>query len=66
MQVLILSDPQQSLRTIFFFRLCSGVGVGKNQQNQSRDNLPSSGSVTGINNPQASDERITLIVDNTR
>ncbi|XP_016911116.1 BTB/POZ domain-containing protein KCTD20 isoform X2 [Apis cerana] len=47
-------------------RLCSGVGVGKNQQNQSRDNLPSSGSITGINNPQASDERITLIVDNTR
>ncbi|XP_076546498.1 BTB/POZ domain-containing protein KCTD20-like isoform X11 [Osmia lignaria lignaria] len=47
-------------------RLCSGVGVGKNQQSQNRDNLPSSGSVTGINNPQASDERITLIVDNTR
>ncbi|CAK9829412.1 BTB/POZ domain-containing protein 10 [Anthophora retusa] len=47
-------------------RVCSGVGVGKNQQCQSRDNLPSSGSITGISNPQASDERITLIVDNTR
>ncbi|XP_076623167.1 BTB/POZ domain-containing protein 10-like isoform X2 [Colletes latitarsis] len=47
-------------------RLCSGVGIGKSQQTQSRDNLPSSGSITGISNPQASDERITLIVDNTR
>ncbi|XP_012165142.1 BTB/POZ domain-containing protein 10 isoform X3 [Bombus affinis] len=47
-------------------RLCSGVSVGKNQQSQNRDNLPSSGSINSINNPQASDERITLIVDNTR
>ncbi|XP_053970596.1 BTB/POZ domain-containing protein 10 isoform X2 [Hylaeus anthracinus] len=47
-------------------RLCSGVGIGKSQQSQSRDNLPSSGSISGISNPQASDERITLIVDNTR
>ncbi|XP_076171391.1 BTB/POZ domain-containing protein 10-like isoform X2 [Ptiloglossa arizonensis] len=47
-------------------RLCSSVGVGKNQQSQSRDNLPSSGSITSISNLQGSDERITLIVDNTR
>ncbi|XP_015429855.1 PREDICTED: BTB/POZ domain-containing protein 10 isoform X2 [Dufourea novaeangliae] len=47
-------------------RLCSGVAVGKSQQTQSRDNLASSGSVTGISNAAISDERITLIVDNTR
>ncbi|XP_076225567.1 BTB/POZ domain-containing protein KCTD20-like isoform X2 [Nomia melanderi] len=46
-------------------RLCTGVGVGKSQQNQCRDNLPSSGSVIGINNPPASDDRITLVVDKT-
>lgn len=54
------------VKNIFVLRLCSGVGVGKTQQNQNRDNLTSSGSITGISNPQASDERITLIVDNTR
>lgn len=47
-------------------RQCTGLGTGKNQQSQSRDNLPVSGSTTGTSNPQGSDERITLIVDNTR
>lgn len=48
-------------------RLCPGVGVGSSQQSQSRDSLPLSGSATGISsNIQGSDERITLIVDNTR
>ncbi|KAG7211510.1 hypothetical protein KM043_010778 [Ampulex compressa] len=47
-------------------RLCSGVGASKSQTNQNRDNLPSSGSTTGMSNPQGSDERITLIVDDTR
>ncbi|XP_076649901.1 BTB/POZ domain-containing protein 10-like isoform X5 [Halictus rubicundus] len=46
-------------------RLCTGVAVGKSQQNQCRDNLPSSAPVIGVNNPPASNDRITLIVDNT-
>ncbi|XP_015585941.1 BTB/POZ domain-containing protein 10 isoform X2 [Cephus cinctus] len=47
-------------------RLRSGVSISKNQQGQNRDNLPSSGPIAGMSNQQASDERITLIVDNTR
>ncbi|XP_015585943.1 BTB/POZ domain-containing protein 10 isoform X4 [Cephus cinctus] len=46
--------------------LRSGVSISKNQQGQNRDNLPSSGPIAGMSNQQASDERITLIVDNTR
>ncbi|XP_076286953.1 BTB/POZ domain-containing protein KCTD20-like isoform X2 [Lasioglossum baleicum] len=41
-------------------RLSTRVAVGKSQQN-----LPSSVPVIGVNNPPASDDRITLIVDNT-
>ncbi|XP_066590495.1 BTB/POZ domain-containing protein 10 isoform X2 [Prorops nasuta] len=46
-------------------------GVGKNQHTPNRDatpqrHVPASGSTTGINSQQGSDERITLIVDNTR
>jgi hypothetical protein len=56
-------------------RIRSNVGVAKQQnqhqyQNNSRDNAMSggtmTGSTTGNSNQPASDERITLIVDNTR
>ncbi|XP_015187080.1 PREDICTED: BTB/POZ domain-containing protein 10 isoform X2 [Polistes dominula] len=47
-------------------RLRSGVGVGKSQQNQSRDIIPCSNLTTEACIPLSSDERITLIVDNTR
>ncbi|KAH0945523.1 hypothetical protein HN011_006083 [Eciton burchellii] len=56
-------------------RIRSNVGVAKQQnqhqyQNNSRDNATSggtmTGSTTGNSNQPASDERITLIVDNTR
>lgn len=48
------------------FRLRSGITMGKNQQNPSRDGLASASSTVGTSNPQVSDDRITLIVDNTR
>lgn len=47
-------------------RLRSGVGLGKSQQSQNRDILPSNNSDVEPNVLQGSDERITLIVDNTR
>lgn len=47
-------------------RLRSGVGLGKSQQNQSRDILPSNSAAAEPSILQGSDERITLIVDNTR
>ncbi|XP_012223749.1 BTB/POZ domain-containing protein 10 isoform X2 [Linepithema humile] len=55
-------------------RIRSNIGVAKQNQNQSQNNSRDSmisgaltmSSTTGINNQPASDERITLIVDNTR
>lgn len=47
-------------------RLRSVVAVGKNQQIQIRDNLSLPGFTAGMSNQLVSDERITLIVDNTR
>ncbi|KAI4498958.1 hypothetical protein M0802_005824 [Mischocyttarus mexicanus] len=47
-------------------RLRSVVGVGKSQQNQSRDIIPCSNLTTEASIPLSSDERLTLIVDNTR
>lgn len=66
-----------SLREIIIFfshRIRSNVNMAKQSQNQNqssgRDITMSGGSATasttGINNQPASDERITLIVDNTR
>ncbi|XP_032451647.1 BTB/POZ domain-containing protein 10 isoform X4 [Nasonia vitripennis] len=49
-------------------RIRSGMGLAKNQQNQNRENVASgmnSSSGTSLHQ-QSSDERITLIVDNTR
>ncbi|XP_033223293.1 BTB/POZ domain-containing protein 10 isoform X2 [Belonocnema kinseyi] len=45
-------------------RLRTGVGIGKNLQSQNRES--SLASTVGMSHQQASDERITLIVDNTR
>ncbi|XP_012279369.1 BTB/POZ domain-containing protein 10 isoform X3 [Orussus abietinus] len=53
----------QALRTN---RLRSGLRVHQNQQTTTRESMPPSGSTASVNNQQASDERITLIVDNTR
>ncbi|XP_012279368.1 BTB/POZ domain-containing protein 10 isoform X2 [Orussus abietinus] len=47
-------------------RLRSGLRVHQNQQTTTRESMPPSGSTASVNNQQASDERITLIVDNTR
>ncbi|XP_043286760.1 BTB/POZ domain-containing protein 10 isoform X2 [Venturia canescens] len=47
-------------------RVRSGIGMGKNQQSSGREGISNSGSTVGTSNPQASDERITLIVDNSR
>lgn len=52
------------------FRMRPGLGLGKNKQNPtSRENLLSSGGASNANSNmsnQQSDDRITLIVDNTR
>ncbi|XP_011688350.1 PREDICTED: BTB/POZ domain-containing protein 10 isoform X2 [Wasmannia auropunctata] len=63
---------RSSYRASQFIRIRSNVNMAKQSQNQnsSRDNIMSGGSatasITGVSNQPASDERITLIVDNTR
>ncbi|XP_043463286.1 BTB/POZ domain-containing protein 10 isoform X1 [Leptopilina heterotoma] len=47
-------------------RLRTGIGITKSPQNQNRESCSSSNSTSGMSHQQISDERITLIVDNTR
>ncbi|XP_051161834.1 BTB/POZ domain-containing protein 10 isoform X2 [Leptopilina boulardi] len=47
-------------------RLRTGIGITKSPQNQNRESCSSSNLTSGMSHQQISDERITLIVDNTR
>lgn len=56
---------RQSTNLGHLTRLRTGIGITKSPQNQNRDSS-SSNSTAGMSHQQISDERITLIVDNTR